>query len=72
MKKSVTREDIEATEVFLSLHKTKQQFVAKKHNIDWLKQNYIIATNVGYEQWIKQCGNPTQINKQIISELLNN
>lgn len=71
MAPSVLREDIEATIVFQSLDKTKQQFVAKKQNIDWLKQNYIIATNVGYEQWLKQCGNPTQINKEIIHELLN-
>jgi len=72
MKSSVLREDIEATEVFQSLDKVKQQFVAKKDNINWLKQNYVIATNVGHEQWLKQCGNATQINKNIIHELLNN
>lgn len=71
MKSSVSREDIEATEVFQSLDKVKQQFVAKKDNINWLKQNYVIATNVGHEQWLKQCGTATQINKEIIHELLN-
>lgn len=71
MKKSVTREDIEATNVFKALDATKQQFVGKKYNIDWIKQNYIIAMNVGFEQWLKQCGNPTQTNKKIIHELLN-
>lgn len=71
MATSVSREDIESTEVFQSLDKTKQQFVAKKHNVDWLKSNYIIATNIGHEQWLKQCGNATQINKEIIHELLN-
>lgn len=71
MQKSVTREDIEATNVFQSLDKTKQQFVGKKDNINWLKQNYIIATNVGHGQWLKQCGSPTAINQAIIHELLN-
>lgn len=71
MAPSVSREEIEATNVFQALDATKQQFMAKKDNINWLKQNYIIATNIGYEQWLKQCGNPTQINKEIIHELLN-
>lgn len=70
MKKEVSREDIEATKEFQLLDKVKQQFIGKKHNINWLKQNYIIATNVGHEQWLKQCGNPSEINKKIIHELV--
>ena len=29
---------------------------------------YIVATNVGYDQWLLQCGNSTEINKAIVKE----
>jgi len=70
MQHQVSREEIEETKVFQDLPTMKQFFVKKKENVNWLKHNFTVASYLGWNEWLAQSENTTQINKDIIHELL--
>lgn len=63
------RNDIENTEVFKNLEKTRQIVTGKKDNVKYITENFIIAKTIGYETWDKQA-NTSPTNRSIIKELL--
>lgn len=63
------RNDIENTEAFKNLEKTRQIVTDKKDNVKYITDNFIIAKTIGYEAWYKQ-SNTSPTNRNIIKELL--
>jgi len=65
----ISRETIEATEVYKGLKPSLQELALKRKNREEIEHGYNVALNRGVENW-ERLVNPTYINRRIVNELI--
>lgn len=65
------KEKIEQTQTFKSLNSVQKKLTLQKTNVQHIAHGVNVATNIGFEEWVKIC-QFTERNKNIVQEILNN